>query len=418
MFLQQSALPPEDFAQMWHYCEQVASARGLKLVAPAANYVGPYLKGNGGAGEGIPVLSSRQNATTCTSAGTNTSTTVQANTDCPIGWGCAIPSGSNSGVCQKEYQFLDYLDNFYHECEAGKHGRAGSGAYSSPGVGNCLANYNAIHVYTGGWNDTWAITSSVPSWTGHTDPSMYDWINTDTYVASQAANSFWITEFSPDYAGSEANLLPWMNADLDTFETSPLVFRYSWFQIRIADAMTSINLNSIACATTDPSTGNPTSTLTNAGQCYMSHPANAVNNSADAPGPAFSPSCAAQPLQTANCCDQNYYGLCVNGMVQSCTTNAQCFDSNYVCSNGICAPKGCAHDSDCNKTDSNFIAPNGKATTVSYVCDGITWTDSTCSTVKYQGGCKPAKSTPANLSTASQLNTGNSPSTCPQPGSN
>jgi hypothetical protein len=178
--------------------------------------------------------------------------------------------------------------------------------------------------------------------------------------------------------------------------------------VRVSDAMTSININHLSCATNDPNTHAPTATVTNAGHCYLSHPANAVNDPTKA---TYAPACDFKnhpPATPTWCCDQSLYGLCSNGMLKTCQQTSDCGDPNYVCSFasstiGYCAPKPCAHDSDCLVTDTNF------SPSVAYVCDGITWTSTACSTVKWNGGCKPA---------GNSLDNGNNPSTCPQPGHN
>jgi hypothetical protein len=303
-FFEQGSMSPKEFATMWKYCEKVAQARNLKLVAPAVNYCGPVHQGGGaGAGECIPNFNGR------------------------------------------EPQLFAWTDEFLWECEAGKNGRGGSGNYTGPNVGNCKVDYNAEHVYSADSSQTWVL-QKISGWKNGTDAQFSVRRNADAFVAAQAAKPHWLTEFTPEWTGVERNVIDRMNDNLNQFEQSADMFRYAWFMLRVSPGMTALDQADLACAT-----ASNTSTITNAGKCYTKHP---VGHANDPLLSGYAPECdyaSAPPAQQTYCCADNYYGLCVNGMIKNCTTSAEC-DGNTACiidggSKGACMAKTCTSNAQC-----------------------------------------------------------------------
>src|SRR5262249_45362334 len=151
---------------------------------------------------------------------------------------------------------------------------------------------------------------------------------------------------------------------------------YAWFMSKVSPAMKSLDLDDVVCATKNTSNAN-TVTVTNAGQCYLKHPIGARNVSGQ-PGYVNECDFLNHPAVTPTyCCDDNFYGVCLRGMLKTCATNADCGDANNVCSfdastTGACKAKGCLVDTDC---------ANG------YVCDGE---DQTHTPPQWNGSCRPS----------------------------
>jgi hypothetical protein len=124
------------------------------------------------------------------------------------------------------------------------------------------------------------------------------------------------------------------------------MFRYSWFMLRISPGMAALDQGDLACAT-----ANNTSTITNAGKCYTKHPVGKANNPLES---GYAPECDylnAAPTQQTYCCSDSYNGICVNGMIKNCATDADC-DGNTVCtkdggSRGACLAKSCTANNMC-----------------------------------------------------------------------
>jgi hypothetical protein len=321
-FYEQASMTPVQMASMWKYCEKVAEERDLELVSPAVNFCGPdWSGGTAGAGECI-----------------------------------------NSG----RTQLFAWLDEFYHECEAGKNGRSGSGNYSGPGVGNCKVDYNAMHTYSADSSQTWAL-DMIAGWKNDTNTDFAVWSVSDPYVDAQSKKKYWITEFAPEWTGGERNTVDRMNDNLNEYEQSGDVFRYSHFMQRVAPDMPSLDKNDISCAT-----GNNTATITNTGKCYLKHPSNAANSQQTG---TYVPECDylnAAPAQQTYCCSDDFYGLCVEGMLKNCTTDADC-DGRTSCvidggTRGACMAKACTNEAEC---------PSG------YQCDDGNPAD------QWPGACRP-----------------------------
>jgi hypothetical protein len=340
-FYEQASMSPAEVATMWKYAEKVASVRGLQLVSPAVNYCGPTNQGgNGGAGECIPMIPG---------------------------------NGAN-----RDPQLFAWLDEFYYQCEAGRNGRTGSGNYSAPNVGNCKVDFSAYHVYSADSSQTWSL-GKITNWRNHdgvNDPVFSYRILTDANVQAHANGQYWVTEFAPEYTGVERNTVDRLNDNVNEFEASGDIFRYSWFMSKVSPAMKSLDLDDIACSTKNTSNVN-TSTVTNAGQCYLKHPIG-VRNVAGQPGYVNECDFLNHPAAVPTyCCDDNFYGVCVRGMLKTCATNADCADANNVCSfdgstTGVCKSKGCLVDTDC---------ANG------YVCDGE---DQAHTPPQWNGSCRPS----------------------------
>jgi hypothetical protein len=339
-FFEQASMSPAEAATMWKYIEKVASVRGLQIVSPAVNYCGPtYSGGTAGAGECIPMIPG---------------------------------NGAN-----RDPQLFAWLDEFYYQCEAGRNGRTGSGNYSAPNVGNCKVDFSAYHVYSADSSQTWSL-GKITNWRAHdgvNDPVFSYRILTDANVQAHANGQYWVTEFAPEYVGVDRNAVDRLNDNVNEFEVSPDIFRYAWFMTRVSPAMKSLDLDDLTCTTKNASNVE-TASVTNAGQCYLKHPIGVRNVSGQAGYVNECDFLNHPAVIPTYCCDDNFYGVCLRGMLKTCAATADCGDVNNVCTfdgstTGVCKAKGCLLDTDC---------ANG------FVCDGE---DQGHTPPQWNGACRP-----------------------------
>jgi hypothetical protein len=226
--MDQASMSPTEYATMWKYCEQMALELDVQLVAPATE-------------------------------------------DCGTGSGndCSVQPAYAANPLQR----LEWTRLFYDACRAGSNGRTGSGGYSAPNVGDCRIDYNAIHSYGANYRG------------GYVLGSINTWKTTVLNSAELAYGNkpFWITEFGGNHNCNAGNDASYLGNDLDDFETSSVVFRYSHFQAHVGADGCNLQTNSLLGGLIDDTTKTTcTSSVwgrTLSGDCYLAHGIGVANAS-------------------------------------------------------------------------------------------------------------------------------------------
>ena len=132
----------------------------------------------------------------------------------------AAPCGSKTGC---HGNTIEWFDEFFEECDG------------------CRVDYLATHAYFCGAKETMSFL---------------------TKLFYRYGLKIWLTDFACPHTTSVQKQLRYMSEILLWLETSPLIFRYSWYQARIIDA-TGFVRSSASLLEPD------SSTLTQLGQFYV-----------------------------------------------------------------------------------------------------------------------------------------------------